>query len=151
MSEVTPPPPTPPTPPVIPTAAQLTATVANPPATLVQQLALGARLEAVIAATAPKGQFEIETAFGRIAINTNFPLPAAGPLQLQLLAKGPQLQFLITAIHGLPPQAALRALGLGQAGPAATGGEAGTPQAGTPQAGAPQAASPIGNGLPAGR
>ncbi len=139
MSEVTPP--TPPTPP-IPTAAQPTATVANPPDALVQQLALGARLEAVIAATAPRGQFEIETAFGRIIIHTGFPLPAAGPLQLQLLAKGPQLQFLITAIHGLPPQAALRALGLGQAGPAAAGGEAGTPQAGAPQAGTPQAASP---------
>ena len=85
--------------------------VANPPEAMARQLTLGAKLDAVIAGAAPKGQFQLDTAFGRVVIQTSLPLPSEGPLQLQLLAKGGILQFLITSIHGMPPQAALRALG----------------------------------------
>ena len=120
MSEVTLPPPPPPTPPATPPSAQPTAVATNPPEALARELALGARLDATIAATQsqgqPRGQFELETAFGRIVIKTLFPLPSEGPLQLQLLAKGAQFQFLIISVHGLSPQAALRALGLGAGG-----------------------------------
>ncbi len=129
MSEVTPPPPPPP--PATPPSAPPTAVVSNPPEALARQLALGARLEATIAATQsqgqPRGQFELETALGRIVIKTLFPLPSEGPLQLQLLSKGAQFQFLITSIHGLSPPAALRALGLGPGG-----GTQITPGAGPP-------------------
>ena len=138
MSEVTPPPP-PPTPPGIPPSAQQTAVVTNPPEALARELALGARLDATIAATQSRGQFELETAFGRIVIKTSFPLPSEGLLQLQLLAKGAQFQFLIISVHGLSPQAALRALGLGAGGTnaptpgapagAAAGGGAAAPSA----------------------
>lgn len=135
MSEVTLPPPPPPIPPATPPSAPPTAVVTNPPEALARELALGARLDATIAATQsqgqPRGQFELETAFGRIVIKTPFPLPSEGPLQLQLLAKGAQFQFLIISVHGLSPQAALRTLGLGAGGgkqaasgasPSATGG-----------------------------
>ena len=115
MSEVTPPPP-PPTPPATPPSAQPTAVVTNPPEALARELALGARLDATIAATQSRGQFELETAFGRIVIKTSFPLPSEGLLQLQLLTKGAQFQFLIISVHGLSPQAALRAIGLGAGG-----------------------------------
>ncbi len=108
MSEVTPPPQPPGLPPT-PTTAQLKVTVANPPEAMTRQLALGAKLDAVIAGSAPKGQVRIDTAFGQVVIQTNLPLPKEGALQLQLLAKGGILQFLITSIHGMPPQAALRA------------------------------------------
>lgn len=133
MSEVTLPPPPPPIPPATPPSAPPTAVVTNPPEALARELALGARLDATIAATQsqgqPRGQFELETAFGRIVIKTPFPLPSEGPLQLQLLAKGAQFQFLIISVHGLSPQAALRTLGLGAGGgkQAATGGGAAAP------------------------
>ena len=108
MSEVTPPPQSPGlTPP--PTAGQLKVAVTNPPEAMARQLILGAKLDAVIVGAALKGQFQIDTAFGRVVIQTSLPLPLEGPLQLQLLAKGGILQFLITSIHGMPPQAALRA------------------------------------------
>ncbi len=155
MSEVTPPPPPPPTPPPTPAAPQPTVIVTDPTDALVRQLAPGARLEAVITPQAPAntptniqanvpanipgGPIQIETPFGRFTIQTGFPLPPDGPLQLQLVAKTPQIQFLITAIHGLPPQAALRALGLSAAAGAAGANAA---QAGAPQTGAAQAVLP---------
>ncbi|MBI2585376.1 MAG: hypothetical protein HYW28_05815, partial [Rhodospirillales bacterium] len=112
MSEVAPPPPPPSSgPPPAPPAQPPTATVANPPPALLE-LPLGARLEAVIAATTPQGQIEIETAIGRLLLATGFPLPKEGPLTLQLLAKGPVAQLLIAAIHGLRPETAVRVLGL---------------------------------------
>jgi hypothetical protein len=86
--------------------------VANPPEAFARQLALGARLEATITAAAPKGHYEIQTPYGRVTLQTAAPLPGDGTLQLQLLSKGAQLQFLITTINGQPPMAALRALGL---------------------------------------
>ena len=50
-------------------------------------LATKVDIDAVIAGAAPKGQFQIDTAFGRVVIQTNQPLPLEGPQQLQLLAK----------------------------------------------------------------
>ncbi|MBT3307248.1 MAG: hypothetical protein HN377_12320, partial [Alphaproteobacteria bacterium] len=111
MSEVTPPPPPPPSPPSS-AAAQPKAVVANPPEVFARQIALGARLEATITSTPQKGQFEIQTPFGRVLLQTTAPLPSDGTLQLQLQSKGAQLQFLITTINGQPPLAALRAEGL---------------------------------------
>ncbi|PPR70419.1 MAG: hypothetical protein CFH02_00068, partial [Alphaproteobacteria bacterium MarineAlpha3_Bin1] len=91
---------------------------------MARQLALGARLDAVITAAAPKGKILIDTAYGRVAIQTGFPLPKDGALQLQLQAKGGSFQFLITAIYGMPPKTALRALGLI---PSAAGKSSGAP------------------------
>ncbi len=126
MSEVTPPPQPPGLPPT-PTAGQLKVAVTNPPEAMARQLTLGAKLDAVIAGALPKGQFQIDTAFGRVVIQTGLPLPSEGSLQLQLLAKGGILQFLITSIHGMPPQAALRALGRLPAAPGKGGVQAKTP------------------------
>ena len=78
MSEVTPPPQPPGLPPT-PTAGQLKVAVANPPGAMARQLTLGAKLDAVIAGAAAKGQFQIATAFGRVVIQTNLPLPWKAP------------------------------------------------------------------------
>lgn len=53
--------------------------VANPPEAMARQLTLGAKLDAVIAGAAAKGQFQIATAFGRVVIQTNLPLPWKAP------------------------------------------------------------------------
>ena len=99
---------------------------------MARQLALGARLDAVITAAAPKGKILIDPAYGRVAIQTGFPLPKDGALQLQLQAKGGSFQFLITAIHGMPPKTALRALGLI---PSAAGKSSGAPSPAAPPPG----------------
>lgn len=138
MAEVTPPPPPPPSPLPAQPAPPPTATVTSPPPALLE-LPVGARLEAVIAAVTGQGKIEIDTAIGRLLLASQFPLPKDGPLTLQLLAKGPVAQLLITAIGGLTPQAALRTLGLATAaGQAATAAPA--PGQGGP--GAP--AAPVG-------
>lgn len=133
MSEVAPPPPPPSSPLPAQPAQPPTATVASPPPALLE-LPLGARLEAVIAATTPQGQIEIETAIGRLLLATGFPLPKEGPLTLQLLARGPVTQLLITAIHGLTPQTALRVLGLATAAGRGLGAQGATLPAAPPAA-----------------
>ena len=135
MSEIAPPPPPPPTPPPSSPAAPPTVVVANPPRGLAD-LAIGARLDGVIVTPEKAGQIEIQTAFGRLTVQTGFPLPKEGPLQLQVSLKGPHLQLLITSINGLPPLAALRVLGLipGAAGATLPGAAAGAAAgAGAPQ------------------
>ena len=116
MSEVNPPS-QPPAPPHVPTGGQPRAVVTNPPETFSKQVALGTRFEATILATSQKGHRDIQTPFGRVTLQTTTPLPNDGILQLQLLSKGNQLQFLITTINGLAPLTALRALGLLPVGP----------------------------------
>ncbi|MBC8339390.1 MAG: hypothetical protein ISR51_06515 [Rhodospirillales bacterium] len=111
MSQVTPPPP-PPAPPPSSPAAQPKAVVANPPEAFARQIALGARLEATITGSTQKGHYEVQTPYGRVTLQPNTPLPNDGVLQLQLLSKGGQLQFLISTINGQPALPALRALGL---------------------------------------
>ncbi len=122
MAEVTPPPPPPSSGLPAQPAPPPTVTVTNPPPPALLELPLGARLEAVIAAITGQGRVDIDTAVGRLSLATGFPLPKDGPLTLQLLAKVPAPQFLITAVHGLRPETALRALGLANAaGQAAAG------------------------------
>ena len=135
MSEIAPPPP-PPSPPPSSPAAQPTVVVSNPPRALTN-LAIGTRLDAVIVTPEKAGQIEIQTSFGRLTVQTGFPLPKEGPLQLQVSLKGPHLQLQIISLHGLPPQAALRALGLipGAAGAALPGDPTGAAGTGS---GAPQ-------------
>lgn len=116
MSEVNPPSP-PPAPPHIPTGGHPRAVVTNPPETFSKQLTLGARFEATLFATSQKGYHDIQTPFGSVTLQTTTPLPNDGTLQLQLVSKGNQLQFLITTINGLAPLTALRALGLLPVGP----------------------------------
>ncbi len=142
MSEVTPPPQAPGFP-LPPTAGQLKVAVTNPPEAMAQQLTLGAKLDAVIAGAAPKGLFQLDTAFGRVVIQTSLPLPSEGPLQLQLLAKGGILQFLITSIHGMPPQAALRALGRLPTAPGKAGAQAKAPVPGGTAGGGATAAPSV--------
>ena len=116
MSEVNPPSP-PPTPPHIPTGGHPRVVVTNPPETFSKQIALGARFEATLFVNSQKGHHDIQTPFGIVTLQSTTPLPNDGTLQLQLVSKGNQLQFLITAINGLAPLTALRALGLLPVGP----------------------------------
>jgi hypothetical protein len=109
MSTVTPPPPPPPTPPAA-TPAPAPSVVVQQPSAALLALELGAKLEVRVAGTDAQGRVLIDTPVGRLAVQTNTPLPASGPLQLQVQSLGTQVQFLITAIHGKLPTAALRTL-----------------------------------------
>ena len=109
MSTVTPPPPPQP---VVQTAAQPTAIVSNPPASLTS-VAAGTRIDAIIVATTPDGRVEVESRLGRFLIQPNISLPKEGALQLQIQILARQIFLTITSIHGKPPFAALRKLGLG--------------------------------------
>ena len=128
MATVTPPPPPPS--PIPQTAAQPTAVVSNPPTSLTS-VAAGTRIDAIIVATMPDGRVEVESRLGRFLFQSNVALPKEGPIQLQVQTLARQLYLLITSIHGKPPNAALRNLGLntpnpGQIGnlPSATGAAA---------------------------
>jgi len=98
-----------------PIQAPPTASISAPPPELAN-LSIGAKLDAIILSMLPgKGLVDIETSLGKLQLQTSFPLPKDGPLQLQLIGKGNQLQFLIAAIGGKPPMLAGRALGTGTA------------------------------------
>ena len=128
MSTVTPPPPPPP--PVVQTAAQPSAIVSNPPASLTS-VAAGTRIDAIIVATTPDGRVEVESRLGRFLMQPNVALPKEGPIQMQVQTLARHLFLAITSIHGKQPHAALRSLGL-MRHPSAQG----TPQvAGAPGAG----------------
>jgi len=128
MSTVTPPPPPasapPPTAPPAPTGIVLS----PPPA--VSGLDIGAKLDAVITALGTRGTASLETALGKLTLQTAFPLPKDAPLQLQILSASPRLQVLITAINGQSPQAILRNPALAFQFPA-TGGTGGAPSPAT--------------------
>jgi hypothetical protein len=135
MSSVTPPPP--PTAPAAPPAPVPSVVVPQPNAALMA-LEIGAKLDVKVTGTDGQGRVLIDTPVGQLAVQSNTPLPASGPLQLQIQSLGSQVLLLITAIHGKVPAAALRSLtglipptltgtgsGLGQAArgnPAAAGG-----------------------------
>ncbi len=104
MSSVTPPVPVtlPPPAPALPTA-----TVPAPPPALAE-LNIGAKLDALILSMTTKGLVDVETRLGKLQLQTGFPLPKNAQVQLHLISKGAQLQFLITAISGKSPTAALR-------------------------------------------
>ena len=109
MSTVTPPPPPPP--PVVQTAAQPSAIVSNPPASLTS-VAAGTRIDAIIVATTPDGRVEVESRLGRFLMQPNVALPKEGPIQMQVQTLARHLILAITSIHGKQPHAALRNLGL---------------------------------------
>ena len=111
MSEVNPPT-SPPAKPHNQTGGNPKAVVINPPDAFTKKIALGARIEASLFPASQKGRHDIQTTLGRITLQSTIPLPNDGILQLQLISKGNQLQFLITTINGLAPLTALRALNL---------------------------------------
>jgi len=111
MSEVKPPV-QPPVPPHIPAGGYPKAVVVDPPKEISSNLLMGARFKATLYSSSQKGNYEIETPYGRLTLQTTTPLPNDGTLQLQLTSKGNQLQFLITMINGQSPLTALRSLGL---------------------------------------
>ncbi len=107
MSSVTPPPP--PSPPATPPPPAPSVVVQQPPPALLA-LEIGAKLEVRVAGTDGQGRILIDTPVGQLAVQSNTALPSSGPLQLQIQSLGAQALFLITAIHGKSPAAALRAL-----------------------------------------
>jgi len=102
-------------------------------------LDIGAKLEAVITALGARGTASLETALGKLTLQTAFPPPKEGPLQLQVLSAGPRLQVLITAINGQSPQTILRNPALPFQNPA-TGVTTGAP---SPAASSPAESPPI--------
>jgi hypothetical protein len=127
MSNVTPPAPTSQLPPpqVLPTA-----TVTLPPPDLAQ-LALGAKLDALILTMTSKGLVEVDTNLGKLQLQTGFPLQKGAPLQLQLISKGNQFQFLITAIGGKPPSLVSRTSTAGLTGSPGSSAQSGNAAPGT--------------------
>ena len=105
MSSVTPPPP--PGPPAPPPPPAPSVVVQQPPPALLA-LEIGAKLEVRVAGTDGQGRILIDTPVGQLAVQSNTALPSSGPLQLQIQSLGAQALFLITAIHGKSPAAALR-------------------------------------------
>jgi hypothetical protein len=93
-----PPGPTPATPAPIPAA---TVTVPNPPPGL-SQLALGARIEAIVQGQGGSGQVQVQTPVGPLTVQTGIPLPAGSTLVLQFLSLAPQAQFQLNSIDGNP-------------------------------------------------
>ena len=111
MSKVNPPSPPPTTQPVQ-SGERLKAVIINPPESFSRQISVGVRFNAEINSNSQKGNYDIQTPFGRVTIQTKTNLPNVGNLQLQLISKGKQIQLLITTINGLPPLTAMRTLGL---------------------------------------
>ncbi len=109
-----------------------TAQIASPPPPALSRLELGAKLEALVLQGTTKGLVELETPFGKLQLTSKFPLPPQAALQLQIIGKFPQLQFLITSVQGQSPQASLRSLN----SPPPQSGAATTSQGGGPVAGA---------------
>jgi len=113
MSSVTPPVSSPP-----PLQVQgLPTATLNAPTLELTQLNIGAKLDAIVLALINKGAVDIKTAHGNLQLQTSLSLPKDAAIQLQLIGKGSQLQFLITAIGGKTPMAFLRTPGLGPQGP----------------------------------
>ena len=126
MSSVTPPVPSPPP---LQVQGLPTATLNAPPLELTQ-LNIGTKLDAIVLSLISKGAVDIETTHGNLQLQTYLSLPKGAAIQLQLIGKGSQLQFLITAIGGKTPMAFLRTPGLGPQGPGTSLGNAVTPPTG---------------------
>ena len=141
MSTVAPPPPPPP--PIPQASAQPTAVVSNPPPGLTS-VAAGTRIDAIIVATTPDGRAEVETRLGRFLLQANVALPKEGPIQLQIQTLARTVSVLITSIHGKPPAAALRILGL--TSPATPVAGAATSAAGAPTGAGTAATQATGTG-----
>jgi len=112
MSSVTPPVSSPPP---LQVQGLPTATLNAPPLELTQ-LNIGTKLDALVLSLVGKGAVDVETAHGNLQLQTGFSLPKDTAIQLQLIGKGSQLQFLITAIGGKLPTGFLRPSGVGLQG-----------------------------------
>ena len=134
MSEISAPPPPPPLPPAgsapAPPPTAVTLPPAQAPAAIpdaILQAVIGTRFEVQVISLSNQGILDLQTPAGRLQLQIQLPLAlAAGDqLTIQLNGKGPQFQFIIAAINGKNPAAAIRAaLGqvAGTAGTAAPGG-----------------------------
>lgn len=116
-----------------------TAHITSSPPPELSRLELGAKLEALVLQATTRGLVELDTPFGKLQLATKFPLPPQAALQLQIIGKFPQLQFLITSIQGQSPQATLRAINTASLQPGST---AATPGGNSASAGMPPTTSP---------
>lgn len=132
MSEISAPPPPPPLPPAGTAPAPPPTAVTLPPAQTstpipdaILQAVIGTRFEVQVISLSNQGILDLQTSAGRLQLQIQLPLglAAGDQLTIQLNGKGPQFQFIIAAINGKNPAAALRAaLGQAAAGTAAPGG-----------------------------
>ena len=124
MSEISAPPPTPPVtqgasapqPQPLPTAITLPPAQAQAPLPqAILDAALGARFELQVANVTPQGIATLEGVVGKLQMQLQalLNLNPGDRITLQLNGRGPQLQFIITAINGQNPAAALRAAAQG--------------------------------------
>lgn len=81
--------------------------VPDPPVPLTR-LSPGARLDGIVLARDAKGQVQIQTSVGTLAVQTNVPLPRDAAVVLVVQSLAPQVQLRIVSIDGRPPAAALR-------------------------------------------
>ena len=81
--------------------------VPDPPVPLTR-LSPGARLDGIVLAQDVKGQVQIQTSLGTLAVQTNVPLPRDAAVVLVVQSLGPRVQLQIVSIDGRPPAAALR-------------------------------------------
>ncbi len=125
MTAVVPPPP--PTGPSVPPAPQPIVVVPDPPVPLTR-LSPGARLDGIVLAQDAKGQVQIQTSLGTLAVQTTVPLPRDAVVVLLVQSLGPQAQLQIAFLDGRPPPVGARpALPGGAAPSAATLEPAGAP------------------------
>jgi len=134
MSEISAPPPPPPVTPAVtaplppPTAITLPPAQAQVPVPqAILDAALGARFDLQIANVTPQGLATLEGVVGKLQLQLQalLNLNPGDKVTLQLNGRGPQLQFIIAAINGQNPAAALRAAAQSlQTGAQATAGTA---------------------------
>ncbi|UTW50775.1 hypothetical protein KFF05_12580 [bacterium SCSIO 12827] len=134
MSEISAPPPPPPVTPTVTAPLPPPTAITLPPAQtqisvpqVILDAALGARFDLQIANVSPQGLATLEGAVGKLQLQLQalLNLNPGDKVTLQLNGRGPQLQFIIAAINGQSPAAALRAAAQSlQAGAQATTGTA---------------------------
>ncbi|MFQ5619338.1 MAG: hypothetical protein ACE5FR_10225 [Rhodospirillales bacterium] len=100
-------PPSPPTQPPAPPAPQAAVVVPDPPVPLTR-LSPGDRLDGIVLARDAKGQAQIQTSLGTLAVQTNAPLPRGAAVVLVVQSLGSQVQLQIVSVDGQPLAAALR-------------------------------------------
>ena len=118
MSEISAPPPPPPVTTTVTTPLPPPTAITLPPAQaqisvpqVILDAALGARFDLQIATVTPQGLATLEGVVGKLQLQLQalLNLNPGDKVTLQLNGRGPQLQFIIAAINGQSPAAALRA------------------------------------------
>lgn len=118
MSEISAPPPPPPVTPTVTAPLPPPTAITLPPAQaqisvpqVILDAALGARFDLQIANVTPQGLATLEGVVGKLQLQLQalLNLNPGDKVTLQLNGRGPQLQFIIAAINGQSPAAALRA------------------------------------------